>query len=343
MWASLRSDVEPRPRATGRRRWLWVLAIAVVTLVALEVMARLVGSRLPDPLLWPRYEVQRKIDDLRALGADGCLDTVVLGTSVANAALDAGRIEESLGDGARVYNASLGGAGLGAMETWADDVVLPLACPEHVVIGLSPRDLNDNNAENEFPQQYLASLGRADLLDEASLGERIELAALDWSGLVRLRVAFRNPSAAAAWIRDRSGPWRETNDDHGTLTRFRRSGYDASASRRINDREVVFGDYEVGGLRSRELASLVERIKETGASVTIAMLPFTRTETIEMLSDGEQDVAAYEAAVRAVAERTGAELIDVSGLATERVDFADDYHLNGKAAATVSEALAGQL
>jgi hypothetical protein len=267
----------------------------------------------------------------------------VLGTSVANAGLDAGRIEEVLGGGRRVYNASLGGAGLGAMETWAEDVVLPLACPEHVIIAISPRDLNDSNAENEFPQQYLASLGRAELLDEASVGERIELAALDWSGLVRLRVAFRNPTAAAAWIRDRSGPWRETNDSHGTLTRFQRSGYNTSAGRRINDREVVFGDYQAGGLRSRELESLVERITETGASVTIATLPYTRAETIDMLPDGERDIAEYEAAVAGVAERTGAQLIDLADLLTDRADFADDYHLNGESATIVSEALARQL
>ena len=343
MWGSWRFDRDRTPMATGRRRWLRALAIALVTVVAIEVMAQVVSSRLPEPLVWPRYEVQRKIDDLRALGADGCLDVAVLGTSVADAALDAGRIEETLGGGRRVYNASLAGAGLGTMQAWADDVVLPVACPEHVVIGVSVRDLNDSNAESEFAQEYEASLGREELLDEASVGERIELAAMDWLGLARLRDAFRDPSAAAAWLRDRSGAWRETNDRHGTLTRFQRSSYDTSARRRTNDSEVVFGGYHAGGARSRELAGLAERIAQTGASVTIVMLPYAQAETIDLLPDGERDIAEYEAAVTTVAEQTGAELINLTGLVTDRTAFADPYHLDGDGAASVSDALARQL
>ena len=108
------------------RPGLIVLAI-VMTLGAAELGARLVASALPDPAPWPTLET--RVKNLQ-MEASGCVDMVFLGTSVTEAAVITDRFESS------AYNAALPFSTQGSTRLWAESFVLPLLCPEVVVIGL---------------------------------------------------------------------------------------------------------------------------------------------------------------------------------------------------------------
>lgn len=333
-------SVTPEP-ARGKRLVKLFAALLAVVVVA-ELGARLIMTRLPEPLVWPRYEVQRKVDRLDELAPMGCLDVAVFGSSVANAALDPAIMLE--GTELRGFNASLGGSGSGAWTTWAREIVIPTGCPQMSIIAVSPRDLNDSTAaDNSFLESYERSLGRLDRIGELSGWSRAKKWSWDNSGLFALQRAFRRPSESGAFFLDESGPWRVINDDNGVLLRFQNQAYDERPARRRFDRLVVFADYEVGGQRTRDLAELAAALQHAGSEVVFVALPFTLEETTAYVDDGGEDIEAFRATVVALAEEAEARSVDLVGIVDGREFFADDYHVNGEGAAVVSRALSETL
>lgn len=340
---SLTNNIQPpEAKPVGLRRRPFLVAF-VVALVGFELLAQLLASQMPEPLIWPRYEVQRKHDRIQSLAELDCLGLVVLGTSVAGAAVDAGQLQAEIGTDATVYNASLGGAEISGVSAWAREVVSPLGCPSHAIIGLSVRDLNDSNDSSGFVGRYERALGRAELLDQATTVERLELWALDNIGLVGVRQNLRNPGSTVSWLVGRRGPWREINDEFGTLTRFVNRPYNATAERRNFDRGVVFADYEAGGRHSAEVREMIEALQADGTTVTVVMLPYTEVETQELLPAGADDIAAYVSAVQQLQGSTGAGLIDLRDVVSTREFFADDYHVNGAGAELITAELARRI
>ena len=319
-----------------RRRWPVVLAVALVMLVGAELAARAVMTQLPEPLVWPRYEVQRKVERMDVLGRSGCVDVAIFGSSVANAAIDAGQLSELSGQ--RVYNAGLGGSAPDAWPTWAAEVVIPAICPREALIGVTLRDLNDIDVDASFLDSYRRSIGRLDRVGELGGWAQAKKTAWDNSGLFALQRSFRRPADALAFASSGAGPWRVINDQYGTLTRFRNAGYDNSAARRNYDRNVVFAEYSPSAARIEALIELASTLDRNGASVSLVLLPFT-DETVDYLDDGTDDVAAFVAAMTELASREQLPLIDLLDVIDDRSVFADDYHPNGEGASLVTSAL----
>ncbi|MDG2111956.1 MAG: hypothetical protein P8N02_05015, partial [Actinomycetota bacterium] len=324
--------------SSSRRRWLRLALGMLLVLGGAELASRVAMSRLPEPLIWPRYEVQRKVDHLDDLGREGCVDAVVLGSSVSDAAIDPAYLD---GDGERtVYNASLAAAESAAWLIWAEEVVIPTTCPRTAIIAVTVRDLNDSTAgDTTFWESLEQSLGRLERIGELDGWSRAKKFSWDQSALFAMQRSFRNPSAAADFLRDGSGEWAVTVRDNGLSNRFRGIVYDDRAARQNHDRGIIFADYEVGGARTDHIRQLAQTLQRSGASVILVSLPFNMDETISYLDDGLQDLATYEQNLVDLSTELDVRLIDMVGLVDGPDFFADDYHVNGDGADVVSAAL----
>ena len=86
-------DLVDRIRSPWARKGVAIVAV----LLAANLVLALVGPSLPEPVTYPTREVQLAVERLDARTADGCMDVLVTGNSVAAEALSAQRLAESWG------------------------------------------------------------------------------------------------------------------------------------------------------------------------------------------------------------------------------------------------------
>jgi len=323
-------------RTTPERRWPTVLAVALLVVLGAEILARVVMTRLPDPLFWASYENQRKVEDIDELSPTGCVHSVVFGSSIADSAIDAGLATELTGD--RFYNAALGGSDALAWLSWADEVVIPGLCPQQAFVAIGLREVNGSADGGGFVGRYETSLGRRERRGELRGWQWAKKEAWNRSALFALQRSFRRPADAGSYLLNGSGPWREVNDDYGTLIRFHDRSYDDNPARRRFDREVVFASYEPRQPRLDTLGDLADRLAEADVDVVFVLVPHT-AETLDYLDDGTDDVDDFVAAINELATSHGASVIDLLDITDDRAHFADDYHVNGAGASIVTRAL----
>lgn len=325
------------PERTHRHRRALVWAVG--TLLVAELFARLLAVALPEPLSWANYEQQRKLHRLEEIVAAGeCPQAVVVGSSVAAAAVDAGVAGRH---GLATYNASLAGGGVLVVPWWLREVVLPRSCDATVVIAVGPRDLNESSPELGYLEDYLTSDGRLIEVGAATWWQRARVQSRRWSALFALQGPVSDVDATLDWLGGRGGEWEDRNDDLGTLQAFADETLPPPPQRVRNDREVIFADYRLEGPRSDAVAEGIAATRAAGRRVALVLLPYTE-ETVDLVG-GVEVLNRYEELMAQVADTGGAVLVDLSGVVSNPEQFADNYHLNASGADALSVALAERL
>lgn len=319
-----------------------LLMWTVVALVALDLLGRAVATQLPSPRVFANYNIQRQAD--RILAANDCADVVVMGTSLMGAAARPSEVESQTAASIDVVNAAVGGGGLLLLEPWAEDLVIPHLCPGLVVIGLGPRDANDNTeATARTRDDYLASLGRRRIVGELDVFGRTDRFLESNVGLFQLRTAYREPANAAAFIVDGSGDWRVSTDDEGQITFFENGRYEPDAAREDGLLAGAFADFSSGGRNMTSLEATIEVLLAADIEVVIVDMP--RVESAHQRLLGPAVLATYETSLAELADRVGVDLLqadevhelDDAGL------FADEYHLNRTGSRIFSSWLGSEL
>jgi hypothetical protein len=319
------------------------IAALLLVLLAFEGAARWLEPRIPEPVTWSNPFAQAKYRQLEDLAATGGAEIVFLGSSIVNANIDAAAIGTELGTTA--YNAGLPSSNIPLWDEYLRTVVLDLACPTVVVIGVGIRDSNDNlpGFDNYVPA-YRASVGRRELTGELSLLERIETWAADISAFVRLRPRLREPGNVFAWLRTGRAPgWTEKDlDEAGRYLGF--VDDPNRAQEQVADvQQRVFADYSVGGRQFDALIAAATAAREHGAQVVLLDLPSMETLTAKALPNGRSDLDAYHAAVDHLAEHLDAPLFRAPAMNDAEDFYADLYHMNERGARVLSAQLSAWL
>lgn len=324
-----------------RRYRRTAVAAAVCVLVVLELGARAVAERLPDPLEWHSYEVQRKVEQIDGRREQGA-DVVFLGTSMVNAAVIPSVFEDVAGGGVTAYNAGLSSSIPRLTEPWALEVVLPRLRPRLVVIGVSSLDLTDAGvARTAFFDAFLDSAGGRQVLGRERLLDRADRWLRDRSALWRHRAELRVPRLAIDAVRGREPPVDEVAgsiDDGGWVGNL--------AGQRFEDRPQRDGIagvsvWSLGTEDPAALRRLVAGIRDGGATPVLVKMPVT-DEYVAFHPNGERDYAAFEHAIGELASDEEVALLDLAW-SRDTALFADELHLNRAGAVELTTRLAEAL
>jgi len=322
------------------RRSRALLVAAAVILLA-EVGARALSPRLPDPVVWDNPFTQAKVGQMGEVRSAG---VVFLGSSVVNVGIDPARA--TAGTGLSAYNAALPGSTPILWRVWAADAVTPLLCPAIVVIGVTPRDYNDNDTGNRGAlEQYLSSPGRLLHLGEAGFGDRAEDAASSLSTLLADRSLLRQPANVARWLLDLPVDDRRDSEltGAGRFFGFDDHTFERKPDRRRRLRSGAFRDFAVGGMEEAALRGLIEDVLAAGALPVIVEMPVLEAELVSLLPGGEADLAAFRDSLDRVGTLTGHPVLRFPDLHDRQRFFADEYHLNGAGVERLSARLAREL
>jgi hypothetical protein len=322
-----------------------VLGLVAVALAG-ELFARGLAPYLPEP---DRYGDQARAVKVAQIDTrSGCTDIVVAGNSMARDGLDPAVITTADAAGRSVYNASLDAASPELLADWLGDVVQPRLGATVVVVAISTLDLNTGAPGTAAA---LASWRDAPAGAPGPLGALGRWAA-GTSALVEHRTALRQPANVAKAL----GRWRRgepaertTADSLATVLGpdgeglSRRQLVDAGdpVSRQFVQRQLL-ANYDLGADPEGRVASMVERVTRSGATVVLALLP-TTGEFAGLHPRGATDLDEVARVVRSAAQRTGALVIDLRGVEPGTQGFADTHHLNGTGATAVSKAVPGAL
>ena len=168
-----------RPRrveVARRRRAVRPLLVALLVVLASELGVRALD--LPTPLVFSSVEAQIKAEELRATGP-GRIDTVFVGSSVLDVAVQPDRFATAAGLDGDAYNAALLGADMRSLELWVEHVVVPAVAPKRVVFGLNCRELNGaEDAQDAYFAEFTLRAGR---WPASSVGRPSSIASIDRS------------------------------------------------------------------------------------------------------------------------------------------------------------------
>jgi hypothetical protein len=313
-----------------------VVILAVLTvLLGAELGTRALAHRLPAPRTWSTPEAQVKVAQMERRRAGGRTGgTVFVGTSLMEAAADPTRYP---GDS---YNASLAGLGLRTLRWWTANVVVPDLRPATVVLGLTTRELNANDAgRNALEDAFFDApavrrlTGRERPLDAA---DRI---AGRLSELVRYRRVLRRPSVL--FERDPDGVDGDIEfDAGGAATFFRHATFDAGPAAERSVRATALHQFRVGERELDELRAMITELRRAGTRVVVVDMPVS--DVYPRWHPGGE--ATYRAAARRLdttARAAGAEVLR-PGVWPESL-FADPFHLNGAGTARFTALLAQEV
>ena len=229
------------------------------------------------------------------------------------------------GLGRRAYNAGLHRGFLPLTEPWLLEVVLPLARPRLVVLGVSVLDLNDNGiAQREVLERFQASPAR-----RHDVVARVQRTALGRRFLCRRLPRVRLDDL-------RIGPDGE-GLEFADAVEYRLSD---TKRRYIEDELLV--DYRTGPRTVDALERIVSGVRARGADIVVVEMPVTE-ELDGMLPRGAADHADARTVLRDATERLGVRLLDVAADVTDHRWFADCVHHSGAGMRHVSALVAGAL
>ena len=334
-----RAATRARP---GRRGVLVTSAVAVIVVLVAELVLRTLPA-LPPPIVWNDVEVDQKAETMERHRAAGERAPVVyVGSSIIDAAIDPELVASAYPRARRGYNAALEGADGTSIAGWTEEVVLPRLAPEVVVVGLSPRELNDNGRnQQEFADTFFASRGWRDASGRASLADRLSATAEERSALARSRSRLRDPATALRyWRSGERTSWQSPNDPgSGRLLRYDDS--ETYMPPDLDGADAVFGDFEAGGRISARLDRMIERLHRADVSVVL-LEPAVVAEDLDPVIK-ESDRAAASAVVRRLGASRCVPIIDLRDHVTDRSAFADNVHVNARGRLAVSTELGDRL
>lgn len=331
----------PAPHA--RRRWLLTGLVALAVVVAGEGAARHLAPHLPAPDLWADTATATKVAQLDHIAHEqGCVDVLFLGSSMARDGLDPGRFTAADPLDRTAYNASLDAAGPALLRRWIEGTVLPRVDTATVVIGVASFDLNERA---RIVAAALAAHRDAPYSADGAANE-LEAWVIRHSALVRHRAALRDPEE----LTDALGRWRRGEraarpspqgisgvlapDGHGLSRRSLR--YDGAPGPRAFVRDQLLNDFTMGATGERAVAELIGSL--TGRGIEVALLPLPVTDDyVAQHPRGDADQAAFETALAALAERTGAALLEPPTVPAS--GFADTHHVNALGSELLTDAL----
>lgn len=317
-----------------------VLVAAVLVLVGAEAAARVIEPRVGAVPRWADADTDLEVEQMRALSADGGADVVFLGSSIVNVGIDPDAFVANSDWATSAYNASLSAASPRLLELWAAEVVLPLLEPKVVVIGLSSRSLNANGENQQLAyDRYTDSIGRAEHLGEASVGQSLQFNAEGLSALARIRGEIRSPSSFLSKIGAGGNEGSPITND-GYDARLRDRTYGVSAGFRERMTENVLNDYEVGGEELAAVERLIESAERAGAAVYVVDMPVVAADYVPLHPRGSEDHEMYEAAFDALSDYERLEARTAMAMAGDPSLHADPLHLNAKGADLLAEWLA---
>jgi hypothetical protein len=328
----------------GPRRIATIVAVAAGVLLVAEVSARALQPALAEPEIWPDDATALKIAQMDDLG---CADVVFTGNSVARDDL----VPTAFGEHAPdlvAYNAALDAAAPRQLAGWVPDEVVPRLDPGVVVWVVTSPDLNDNApAAAAAADSYRSSIGgRDDVLG------RIQRTLVDEVALVRHRGELTDPAglwdAAGDRIAGEDAPRLDPSGLPGLIGPGGEGLSRASLEYVAGDpvvtafvRDQLLADFDLGGEQVARAEDLVADLRADGREVVLVLPPVT-PEFVELHPGGQEAFEDYGAAMRSLADDTGAELIDLRDVA-EPEWFADTHHLNGTGAAAFSATVADEL
>ena len=343
---------------SGVRSWLFEnsvgrLVVACVALLAFsELAVRYIEPSMPSLGL---SEPAIKAGDLDALAHRGELDTVVVGASDAEAAIDPQTLEHAYPKPGVVYNASLKGMVPSTYARWVKDVVVDAHTPRRVVISFAPYML----LSPDLIAVGSAQETQAATVNHAISGQTIFGRLLNHSALARRRSILRNPvGVVEAAIRRANGQLAPEINSDVQRGHIRPDGWDTSyrTSGRTEDLEAGIeaaknSSESVGSalrqakpsastMRSNAagLMSLVTALRGSGADVTVVVLPFPR-----WIPDVFGDLSAAIDIERGVVEDAVGTFVDLSGMTIPLADYSDVNHVGPIGAKSISEALGAKM
>lgn len=328
-------------RSSGRRIPLRILVPLMAVVLASEVVVRVIDPALPVPIDHSTRDYVAKIDQMDAVGAAGGVDVVFAGTSQVMFSVEPAALADA-GVEWTSYNAAVPGASPAMNAHWILEEVVPRLRPSTVVYGIGPVDLHRTAATEMLEARYFGSRAvRPGLLAD------LERWAADGSALVRHRESLRQPDAVLSAVSDRARGV-ETPSAVEAVAAFRGLDADGHASQfasfsftseRFPIKPADLADFEVDADVVAAVEQLVLDLRAIDVDVVLLAMPIAN-EMSEWLPDGESDVARAMAALRGVAARTNAPLLDLATGMTSRFWFADPMHVNDVGASVFNAALA---
>ena len=322
-----RSDPDRRARPSVPR----LIATALVVVLVADLLARVVGSQLAEPLVWYDATTQIKAEQIDDPAAQDIKD-VVVGTSMT---LRGFATETYVAESGRsAYNAALPGAVPSVTERWLLDEVVPSLEPDRVVLGIQTIDFSAILHEDNLERWEGARATRPGFLGSLDrLGAEV-------SGLVRHRQELRYPGA---WLNAARGTPGPVEDAQGTLTElgFRDVYVDdfseEARDRTANELSVMDLDSATDAIRRIE-AELDAR----GIELVLVEMPVSQAY-IDLHPDGQANYEELRGHYYALADELGIEIIDLATDWDADERFTDYTHLDLEGAQRVARILAGQL
>lgn len=338
-----RSEGSAGRRKAGRLRTALPLMIAFVVL--LELALRVAAPKLRDPLLWPDWEAQHKVEAMDAIEAKGRrADVVFVGSSMVNAGFDPARATTLLGPGRFAFNAALNGADLRSTSLWTRNVVVPRLRPKLVVVGFNAGEANDGRGDlaTLFTRFHEAPLGRVATGTQGILAD-IDGWLVEHVYLARYRIVLRRPVDALIG-HDRAQDTSKVGPLGGLLglTTFQRRPYTAGLSGQLGHFENMLANYHVGGVQFAALQELADDLRARDIRLVLVRMPVTE-DLLPHFPNGEADRRSFDRALSAFVAKNGLTLIDAQSRVTERSAFVDPLHLSTKGMQQLTEMVIAEL
>jgi len=300
------------------------LAVALVTVLVLDLAIRAAAPHLPRPQQWYSPYAQTKADQLAARGGSGeDADVVFLGSSAVAAALDPEAFTAADPCHRSAYNAALTAATPVLLERWMHDAIEPNLKPEVVVVGLTSRELGGADDLETYEDQVAT---RDDLL------ARVDRGLSNFSYLIRYRSVLRDPRR---WVAQAAG---EEPD-------FDASGYERSRAAKPYQLgaygPAAFSSYQVDPSEVAALERMARDLRARGSELVLADLSVSE-DWDAVHGRGAADVEEYRARLRRVAADAGVRLVDLTDI-RDRGQFNDPIHIGPDGAKRESELLASRL
>lgn len=325
--------VEPRHRV------LRVLTVVSVIVVLAELVVRGLASQLPAPIEWSSDEAQVKFDDLRRQFPSAPGGIVFVGSSLADAGLDPAVISARVPGRPPTYNAALLGSPMETIELWTTKAVVPVARPSTVVVGVSCREMNGAESEQQgLNEEFKASWAMRERLGTDTALDRLGDRAARLSYLVRYRSVLRQPRNLFG--RDRRVGHLLNVSQTGRNTAFAERRYPAPGE----VTKVLFPGaitrFRLSQEALQSLRRLLRALRAQGVRALVVNMPVT-SDFVSWMPGGIDDHMACVEAVRAATEGDGGMYLD-AGVWQSNL-FADPIHTNGLGAARVSTLVADAL
>jgi hypothetical protein len=316
-----------------RRRAALSFGVAVLILMGAEVAAR-VAPALPSTARWADVEADSKA---RSIATRGDADIVYTGSSIVDAAIDPEAVAKEYGPAARSYNGGLEGADVRSLLGWVSRVLVPELHAKVVVIGLTPREINDNGSnQREFRRSFFGSRGWRVAAGSETLSDRVTGFVERHSTLVRERGRLREPLNALTYLRSgTSAAWtRQFDPETGRLT----SHDDATEYTGPNllARTTVYNDYR--STRSLEaLRSGIRSLQDHGVTVVLLMPSVVEEDLASVV--GRSRLETQNERLIEAADSTCAPVVDLRHELPDRTSFDDSIHVNRSGSTAESLAL----